>query len=271
MKWVKTLCRLLILYRLAIVSPAMATSSPSVHTGYSDLAFLGNYGIIACLHLNSPPLAGDSINPVNLSKSQTKKFNEYFTFLISFRDFHPSLRQLIRLATGKSFGIDLYTFWEDTIRNRGKTLSRHFHFSRTLEQKWAARDHRAAGLTSRIQGMDHFADVMIASDALMNDSDLVPEVWAVCIADELEHACDLTYKGVDILWEQCLLEHYSFYRSLNQENDSLENEAVRLISIGDTETAEQVRKKKFSEKIVKIKYEGFKKDFEQWQRLRARR
>jgi hypothetical protein len=123
--------------------------------------------------------------------------------------------------------------------------------------------------------MNDKADVTIASEGLdINDLDISQEFWAVAILDELEHSVDLTHKGAS---GSGTLEHYSLYKSLKEENDKIETQAVALEGSGKTkkekkenqQKAAELRKQKFAERIVDKKYEIFKAEYEEMEKKKS--
>jgi RHS repeat-associated protein len=213
---------------------------------------------------------GKEIIPINLNTGQNEKFSEHYSYLKGFINNHPTIANITTRADSKDLTIHLYTFSGDLSQNTGKTKSKQFDFSKTLEEKWAAVSAIASGLTARTRGMNDKADVIIASEGFSNSNDLSSDYWAMAILDELQHSANPeTGAGKD----GATIEHYKLYSALKGENDALEKQAQELENmsgskkekIANKQKAESLRQQKFAEKFINVKYEYFKAEYQEYE------
>ncbi|WP_205514709.1 hypothetical protein [Longitalea arenae] len=69
------------------------------------------------------------------------------------------------------------------------------------------------------------------------------------------------------------IEHFKLYSALKTENDELENQAQALENMAGSKKeksanklkAESIRKQKFAERFINVKYEYFKAEYEEYE------
>jgi hypothetical protein len=213
---------------------------------------------------------------INLTDGEKKKFAEYLAYLKSIASWHPIIVRLLQRAESDSFCIHVYSFSRYPVNNRGHTFSRQFHLNEELELKWAdVLEQRADGVTFRTHGENFKADVIISSEGLdPGETGMYPPYWSLAILDELEHSVDLNFKGLSLQYEQAVSEHYYLYKTLNDENNALEAQALSLDEAGSSPAEKEMNNKKAKSlrdaelcpNIVRSKYETFKESYERLQK-----